>query len=287
MMSEWSLEAVSVGDKAKPTLVLLHSLGSSVSMWDECIPELVKDFYVLLVNLPGHGGSSVAPIGFHLSGDSSGKMTMPILLDALDRTLDAFSVGRFHCAGLSIGGMVACAVAQRWGSDPVNNRVLSVTVMASGPVNGQPKMWQDRASLIRSQGTAAVVDATMERWFSEGFSCEFPEAVQRIRQIFLACDPQGYAQCCEVLETSDLRLSMADVRVPVAVVNGSQDAGFDDQQASALAAMCVNAPWVGVFHVEGARHMCAMESPEYAVEAIMAAYRESVSSHIEHMYDSL
>lgn len=250
------------------TLVLLHSLGSSHSMWDECLGELVEHFHVLTLDLPGHGGSRPAPI--------TGKLTADLLLDAIERTLNTAGVDRFHFAGLSIGAMMTCAAAQRWGNTE-NGRLLSATAMASGPANGTPDMWVDRAELILSQGTAALVDATMDRWFSPKYATAFPDAVERIRQAFLSCDDEGYAQCCEILETTDLRMGMHTIRVPFAIVNGSEDGGFSDQPASALAATLVNAPWTGVTHIEGARHMCAMENPHAAVTAILHAARAANS----------
>lgn len=262
MMENWLLQSICVGREDAPVVVLVHSLGSSHVMWDECVEMLKKDFRVVLMDLPGHGGSQPAPV--------SGKMTMGRLLDAIERTLDSLGVEQFHFAGLSIGGMIACGAAQRWGAES-SGRLLSATAMASGAQNGTSQMWIDRAGLIRAEGTVAVVEPTMERWFSPSFMQECPAAVERIRAAFIACDAQGYAQCCEILETTDLRLGMADIRVPFAVVNGSEDAGFGDQEASALAATLVNAPWTDTVHISDARHMCAMESPECAVAAIRSA----------------
>lgn len=265
-MEDWLLQSTCRGREAAPIVVLVHSLGSSHVMWDECVKMLEKDFRLVLMDLPGHGGSQPAPLGE--------KMTMGRLLDAIERTLDSLGVEQFHFAGLSIGGMIACGVAQRWGVES-SGRLLSATAMASGAQNGTPQTWIERADLIRAEGTVAVVEPTMERWFSPSFRLESPAAVERIRSAFIDCDAQGYAQCCEVLETTDLRLGMADIRVPFAVVNGSEDAGFGDQAASALVATLVNAPWTDVVHISDARHMCAMESPERAVAAIRAAVSAS------------
>lgn len=258
----WTLQSQVKGRKDQPALVMLHSLGSSHVMWDECVDLLLDHFRIILLDLPGHGGS--APVAMNV------PLTMDALVDAIERTLSELGVERFHFVGLSIGGMVTCAVAQRWGvgEEP---RLMSATTMASGAKNGTPDMWVERAALIRAEGTEAVVEATMERWFSPSFTQSHPDAVARIREAFLGCDSEGYAQCCEVLESTDLRLGMERIRVPFSVVNGSEDAGFGDQPASALAATAVNAPWTQTTHIEGARHMCAMEQPERAVAAILAA----------------
>lgn len=268
MMSDWTLKLTVDGTADAPVLVLAHSLGSSHMMWDWCLPLLTPYFRVVRFDLPGHGGSAPAPIDVPL--------TMDALLDALEVSLNKLGVGQFHIAGLSIGGLIALAAAQR-----MPERLLSATVMASGPVNGTPQMWAERAELVRTQGTEAIVDTTMERWFSASFA-GFGEAsvgeagwgrgacaVRRIRTAFIDCNNEGYAQCCEILATTDLRPGLADVTLPTLIVNGSEDAGFDNAAACALREALSASPSRGVVHVEGAKHMCAVEQPERVARALV------------------
>lgn len=249
-------------DGQAPVLVLGHSLGSSLVMWDDLIPLLTSTYRVVRFNLPGHGGSHPAPVGEPL--------TMDTLLDALERTLDALGVTQFHLAGLSIGGLITIAGAQRWGSGR-EPRLIAATAMASGPKNGSPDMWQERAALVRERGTGCLVDPTMERWFTPDYHAYSPAHVLRIATIFAACDDEGYAQCCEVLETTDLWESMDTISVPFAVVNGSEDAGFDDEAAERLSAAASSSPLRRVLHVGGTRHMCAMEEPALIADFLTAA----------------
>lgn len=258
-------DAYTGGDYSDPTiapvLVLGHSLGSSHIMWDDLIPLLTDCFTVIRYDLPGHGGSAPAPI--------HEPLTMGLLLDALDRTLESLKVERFHLAGLSIGGLVTLAGAQRWGTGKAP-RLISAIPMASGAQNGTYEMWQERASLVRQKGTEVLTDATMERWFTPEFYAEHPEKVAQIRQVFDSCSNEGYAQCCEILSTTDLSDHMGDIGVPLAIINGSDDAGFDDAAANALAQKASGAPVVTTFHISNTRHMCAMERPEWVATQIRA-----------------
>ncbi|WP_175955578.1 alpha/beta fold hydrolase [Schaalia sp. Marseille-Q2122] len=267
-MTEWTVKLTVDGTADAPVLVLGHSLGSSHTMWDWCLPLLTPHFRVVRFDLPGHGGSAPAPI--------DEPLTMDALLHALEVSLNKLGVGQFHIAGLSIGGLIALAAAER-----MPERLLSSTIMASGPVNGTPEMWAERADLVRTQGTEAIVDVTMERWFSASFAGfgEAPaavaewgrgaSAVSRIRRAFIECDNEGYAQCCEILATTDLRPGLAEVTVPTMIVNGSEDAGFDNAAACALRQALSASPSRGVVHVEGAKHMCAVEQPELVAQALV------------------
>lgn len=267
-MTEWTLKLTVDGTADAPVLVLGHSLGSSHIMWDWCLPMLTPHFRVVRFDLPGHGGSAPAPI--------NEPLTMDALLHALEVSLNKLGVGQFHMAGLSIGGLIALAAAER-----MPERLLSSTVMASGPVNGTPEMWAERAELVRTKGTRAIVEATMERWFSPAFAGfdEAPaaesewgrgaSAVARIRDAFVNCDSEGYAQCCEILASTDLRAGLAEVTVPTLVVNGSEDLGFDNAAARALCDALEASPSRGALHVEGTKHMCAVEQPELVARALV------------------
>lgn len=262
MSTQWTLAThvdICTSGEDSPVLVLGHSLGSSHVMWDALIPALTGTFTVIRFDLPGHEGSQPAPI--------DEPLTMDALLGALERSLDELGVQRFHLAGLSIGGLITLAGAQRWGSGS-EPRLLSATSMASGPKNGTHDMWVERAALIREQGTEALVEVTLERWFTPEFHNTHAEDVDRIRQAFIGCADEGYAQCCEILSTTNLTEGMPSITVPLTIINGTHDAGFDDNAAQALAASAENAPKATALHIN-ARHMCAMEEPHTVASALL------------------
>jgi 3-oxoadipate enol-lactonase len=79
-----------------PVLVLSHSLGLDLGMWDELVALLGSRFQVLRYDTRGHGGSS-APTGDYTMADLGA--------DAL-ALIDALGVTRFAWCGQSLGGMV-------------------------------------------------------------------------------------------------------------------------------------------------------------------------------------
>ncbi len=86
-------------------------------------------------------------------------------------------------------------------------------------------MWDGRIGVAREKGLAALVDATIERWFTAGFRQQSPQAVARIRDMFLATDVEGYVGCGAAIRDMDNRSLLAKVRVPTLVIAGRHDMG--------------------------------------------------------------
>ena len=241
-----------------PVLVLGHSLGSQHYMWDAVVTKL-KDIRVIRYDLPGHGSTPAKR--------REEPLTMTALLHELLETLDHLGIQYFHVAGLSLGGMVAMAAAE------YSPRVLSATIMSAGPINQPSQAWWDKAALVRANGTAQLVDATLERWFTEDFRTRSGlEEVARIREIFLTCDDEGYAQCCEVLAQSDLRSDLGNIAVPVTLVSAEHDATMPWDMADQIADTLQRGqcPEVQVEHVQHLRHMLAVENPDLAAQILQA-----------------
>ena len=243
---------------AKPstaTLVLGHALGSTHHMWDRVVPLLPPSARVVLWEQPGHGASDLLPV-------AEGGVSVGDIADALHAGLTDLGVlGASDpadlpvVAGLSLGGMVSLALAERYPA--ALSRLL---MFSSGAVLAPSSAWVERAELVEAGGLASLADATMGRWFSDGFAEGAGEQwVEATRRAFLETGPAGYAQCCLAIAGTDLRADLAKVRVPVELVVGEDDPGMTPEQAVALAAAL---PGATVVVIEGAKHLTAVERPE-------------------------
>jgi pimeloyl-ACP methyl ester carboxylesterase len=93
---------VTVGDKEKPPLVLLHGLGQAGLMdWQAVIESLKNRYYIIAFDFPGFGRSSL-PTG-RLSPENYAALTHWLI-----RTHE---LKRFHLVGHSMGGAVAILYA--------------------------------------------------------------------------------------------------------------------------------------------------------------------------------
>ncbi|MBM7806737.1 pimeloyl-ACP methyl ester carboxylesterase [Geodermatophilus bullaregiensis] len=84
-------------------MVLLHGSGTSGWMWERLVPFLDGDLHLLVVDLPGHGGSNAVP---WVSLDDTAAAVAEVVRTRAHG-------GRAHVAGLSLGGYVATALAAR------------------------------------------------------------------------------------------------------------------------------------------------------------------------------
>jgi 3-oxoadipate enol-lactonase len=77
--------------------------------------------------------------------------------------------------------------------------------------------------MVREKGLAGIVDANMERWFTKGFRDRAPQAMEKMRRMFLATDLEGYVGCGEAIRDMDHRPLLAKIAAPTLVIAGRHD----------------------------------------------------------------
>jgi 3-oxoadipate enol-lactonase len=200
-----------------PPLVLLHSLGTDLRVWDPQADELSRVYRVVRPDLRGHGLTEVVPGPY-----SSHEMALDILA-----LLDALGIQRAHVAGLSIGGMIAQALASQ-----APHRVASLILCDTAMTIPPPELWSDRAATVRSRGMAAIADAVVARWVTPEFAGA-PEA-RGLRAMLLRTAPEGYAGAAEAIAAADLTATTKALDVPALVLVGDRDEATPLASAEAL-----------------------------------------------------
>jgi pimeloyl-ACP methyl ester carboxylesterase len=113
-------------------LVLIHGIGSRWQMWDPVIDGLRPHREVIALDLPGFGASPMPPPGTPPGLDS--------LVTAVAGFLGELGVQRPHCAGNSLGGLIALEMGRR-------GLVRSATAVSPAGFANRPEMLGARASL--------------------------------------------------------------------------------------------------------------------------------------------
>jgi len=90
-----------VGGEGEP-LLLLHGLAGSTGNWVELLPDLVRRYRVIAVDLPGHAGSGRLPRGASTADFAA----------VAAGVLETEAPGSALVAGHSFGGLVALRLAQ-------------------------------------------------------------------------------------------------------------------------------------------------------------------------------
>jgi 3-oxoadipate enol-lactonase len=232
------------GPEDAPVVVFSNSLGTTGAMWDAQAAALSQRFRVLRYDARGHG-ETPAPPGPYTVGDLAGDVLA---------LLDHLGLERVSFCGLSIGGMTGM-----WLGVHAPERIERMAICCTGMQLPTAEMWTERAAQVRREGMGSVIDATMDRWFTPGFRERNQKVVERIREIFLTTDPEGYAGCCEALAEFDMRGRLDAVTAPTLVIAGEDDPVGTPERAAAIGEEIEGSRLVVL---PEARHLAAVEQAD-------------------------
>ncbi len=131
--------------------------------------------------------------------------------------------------GLSLGGVTALWLAI-YQPERVQRAVLANTAARIGTVES----WDARIEAVRGGGMQAIQEVVIARFLSAGFRAAQPTASQRIADMLLATQPEGYIAACAALREADLRAEIGRIRVPSLIIGGDQDESTPPAQAEEL-----------------------------------------------------
>jgi 3-oxoadipate enol-lactonase len=200
------------GKEKAPVVVLSHSLACSMVMWRPQLDLLERHFQVLRFDTRGHGGSD-AP---------AGSYTLEQLVGDAIGILDAFDFDRVSWVGLSMGGMIGQGMALEH-PDRIERLVLADTA-AIIPDEAQP-VWQERLDAVQSKGMQAVVESTLERWFTPGYLEQNASEIDQIRQQILGTPVAGYVGCSEAIRRLNYLNRLSLIQAPALIMVGADDPG--------------------------------------------------------------
>jgi 3-oxoadipate enol-lactonase len=204
-----------------PALLLINSLGTSLEMWDDQLDALSERFELIRFDARGHGKST---IGTHR------EATMDLLATDALNVLDACGVARAHLCGISLGGMIAMHIATKW-----PDRVLKAALCNTSPHMPPRDGWDTRIQTVLAQGSTALAEGTLQRWFTPQYHQEHPEKIDRIRSLILETSREGYAACCAAIRDMDQRESIRDITAKTLVIGGTADTSTPPEQAELIA----------------------------------------------------
>ncbi|WFU50263.1 3-oxoadipate enol-lactonase [Sinorhizobium terangae] len=196
------------GCQGKPWLMFCNSLGTDLHMWNAQVAGLRPYFRLLRYDSRGHGRSSVPLPPYGLSDLGNDALAL----------LDALEIERVHFCGLSIGGLTG-----QWLGIHAGERFGKIAVCAASAKIGTAESWTTRMDAVRENGLAALTPATVERWFTPGFSAVEPRSVGKVLDSFVATSIDGYIGCCAALAGADLREDIGLIANPLLAVSGDDD----------------------------------------------------------------
>lgn len=238
------------GNPDGPALILSGSLGTTAEMWQSQLRALEAEHLVIRYDHRGHGASP-APDGPYSLAD--------LAMDVID-ILDFYSVDRVDFAGLSLGGMVGMWLAQH-----APARVGRLALLCTYAEAASPQMWGERARSVRQLGTDSVIASSTERWFTESFRRENQTLVDEYAFDLAEVADEGYAGCCEAIQTMDIASGLSQIAVPTLVIAGTYDVAASPETMRSLAGSIPDALYAEV----EAAHLANVEKPEAVSELLV------------------
>lgn len=237
------------GKENAPVLVLLHSLGTDLHLWDLQMPRLIERYRVIRLDIRGHGLSAIDAIKFSMSD----------LADDVIAALDYLHIDTFYVAGVSIGGTIA-----QWIGFRIPKRVLGMIIVDTALVNAAPPgLWRARAEDVFQHGIEHLEMGILSKWVTPRF-LDSPYA-DGMKQMLRRTTVEAFAGCSYAIADTDLT-SMNIPGVRAVVVRGSEDQLTPPDYAQRLA-IKRNAQ---LHTLDGAAHLPNFEQPEALTNEIIA-----------------
>jgi len=198
------------GPQDAPALVLSNSLGTNLSMWDDQAKALSGEFRVIRYDQRGHGKS----------GAPKGPYTIDRLGQDVIAILDNLKIAKAHFVGLSMGGSTGM-----WLARMAPGRFTKIILSNTGARISTQDVWNARIASVLSKGMTAVIDTTLERWFSNDSHKRNLPAISAVRKMLMTTPAHGYAGCSAAIRDCDQRWGIGAVKLPTLVIIGTLDPG--------------------------------------------------------------
>lgn len=232
--------------RSQTCVLLIHSLAMDHRFWNRVAPLLSERTNVVVVDVRGHGTSSV----------TKGPYSIRLFSQDLRMLVDGLGYKKVIVAGASMGGCIALQFATDHPEVTVGLGLIDTTAWY-GP--SAHKDWSDRADKARIQGLSSLVDFQKTRWFSEKFRRDNKEIVDECIRIFLQNDVEGYAATCLAMGAFDGRNFMTGIRVPTEIIVGEEDYAAPVAMAQALNDGIQNS---SLTIIPASRHLTPLENPQ-------------------------
>jgi len=253
------LAYVELGNPTGPVVVLVHGYTDSARTWMPMLPRLPARYRLILVDLRGHGGSSVPECCY---------TRLDFAYD-IKLLLDALHVQRASIVGHSLGSIVAQTFAEYWPERTA--RVVLIASTGGRPPGAAPHApTYDFAASIRQLREPIDPDSPfMISWWDSPTPVD-PEFLRRGRmdsarmplRVWLAILDQSLAP---EVAYADLQSTLPRLKAPALLIWGSEDPIFEDEVRTTLRTALPHAQ-VRIFEKLG--HNVFWEDPEGVARTI-------------------
>ncbi len=239
----------SAGDD-KPVLVFSNSLGTDFRIWDDVATALQDDYSILCYDKRGHGLSSAGNPPYQMDDH----------IADIEGLIEHLAIKKIIICGLSVGGMIAQGLTLKR-----PELVRAVILCDTGHKIGTAEMWQERIDALEAGGLAPMVEAVMERWFTDEFRREDNPEYIGCKSMLARQLLDGYVGTCAAIRDTDFTAEVPKIKKPVLCIVGDQDLATSPTLVRELSELIPDAKYL---EIKNAGHIPCVEQPAALVRAL-------------------
>lgn len=211
------------GDKSNRSLLLLHGFMGASDDWEIVSEKLSKDYYIIAIDLPGHGGTRCSDVT-----DFSFEVTAKAIIDYLDDK----GITNTSLAGYSMGGRLALYLSIYY-----PERFDKVIIESSSPGLKTEEEREERRlkdALLSKRIYLEPFDIFVHNWYEmELFQTinKRSEAYQTMHKRRLKSDPQELAKSLLYAGTGSqpsLWGKLVEIKADTLLLTGELDTKFNE-----------------------------------------------------------
>jgi 3-oxoadipate enol-lactonase len=220
-------------------IVFLHGVGSDKSAWAPQLAHFGEERRAAAFDYPGYGDSDCAPDG--TTHDDYAK--------AILSAMHELAIDRAHICGLSLGGVVAIAMAHH-----APERCASLILADTFAEHPDGRAIYER-SIAASEDLRAMAEARADVLLAQPAD---PALRREVVETMARIDPAAYRIGAEAVWLADQRDRAAEIRVPALVLCGAEDRVTPPELSRELAELI---PGAKLELIDRAGHLSNMERP--------------------------
>ncbi len=233
-----------------PPIVFWPSLLMTGDMWHGVADELIARYQVVLVDPPGQGGSQ--PLTDYFSFEDCARCVADVL--------DGLGIAKAHFVGNSWGGMIGATFAAKY-----PERVGGAVLMNCTAGRAGLRQKAEFAILLQVAKWTGGIGSLLNRPVLKAFlgpttMRQRPEVVEHVSATVKSVNiaSASWAVKSVVPRRPDQHALLGNIRTPVLVVGGAEDATFPPRDAIEMAKTI---PRASVHVLDGVAHLAGLENP--------------------------
>ena len=236
-----------------PALVLLHGFLESGTIWDGFTAQLLDEYTVISIDLPGHGNSEVL----------AAAHSMHLMAEVVKAVMQCESIGSAVVAGHSMGGYVAIQFAAE------NENLADGVVLFhshAGPDSEQASENRLRTIEIVRNNRGSFIRQFIPDLFDQRHVENYTDEIRKLQDVASQMTSEAIIAAVSGMRDRSGQIEfLSRIRIPVLFIIGKQDSRMPFGQILQHAEAPAHSEILLLDHVG---HMGFIESPSVTLQAL-------------------